>query len=75
MMRIFVILVGMHCLMLMIQKLCLKIVKLGLYTMSKEVEQLKKKFKKLEDIVDELRLCVKYLELDLEATKREMKGE
>lgn len=42
--------------------------------MSKEVDELKKKITKLEDIVDELRLCVKYLELDLEATKREMKG-
>ena len=42
---------------------------------SKEVDELKKKITKLEDIVDELRLCVKYLELDLEATKREMKGE
>ncbi len=42
--------------------------------MSKEVDELKKKIAKLEDIVDELRLCVKYLELDLEATKREMEG-
>ncbi len=41
--------------------------------MSKEVEQLKEDMKKLKDVVDELRLCVKYLELDLEATKREMK--
>jgi len=42
--------------------------------MSKTTDELKEKITKLEDIVDELRLCVKYLELDLEATKREMKG-
>lgn len=32
------------------------------------------RIRKLEDAVDELRLCVKYLQMDLEATKREMKG-
>lgn len=32
------------------------------------------KLKKLEDKVDELQLTVKYLHMDLEATKREMKG-
>ena len=46
----------------------------GLDGMSKATDELKKEVAKLEDIVDELRLCVKYLELDLEATKREMKG-
>ena len=43
--------------------------------MNKVIDELKEKIAKLEDNVDELRLCVKYLELDLEATKREMKGE
>ena len=42
--------------------------------MSKEVDELKEEIKRVGDAVDELRLCVKYLELDLEATKREMKG-
>ncbi|MEE8207659.1 MAG: hypothetical protein V3T88_01685 [Nitrosomonadaceae bacterium] len=31
------------------------------------------RIRKLEDTVDELKLCVEYLRYDLEATKREMK--
>jgi hypothetical protein len=33
-----------------------------------------KELRELKDAVDELRITVKYLHMDLEATKREMKG-
>lgn len=38
------------------------------------IEKLENDNIKLRDEVDELRLCVKYMQMDLEATKREMKN-
>jgi predicted RNase H-like nuclease (RuvC/YqgF family) len=42
--------------------------------LTEKIKKLEESNAKLQNDIDELRLCVKYLQMDLEATKREMKG-